>query len=176
MRHLLGFDFATPALGGSNHFYKITVDSLKYTPLFWDIRHAIRGRLGVVEGIGGKPEPLTELFFVGGINTVRGFEFGRAGPTTITGTLLGATNQVIINNDLIFPISKEAKLNGVLFFDYGKGFGADEDLSFDLRPAAGVEARWISPFGPLRLAYGLNLDPQRNEKSAVFEFSVGNLF
>ena len=177
MRSSLSFDLGTPALGGTNNYYKVGLDNNKYTPLFFDIRHSIRARFGLTEGLGGKPVPLTERFFVGGINTMRGFEFGRAGPVTpTTGTLLGGTKQIIINNEFIFPISAEAKLNGVLFFDYGRAFNDAEALDLDLREAAGIEVRWISPFGPLRLAYGINLDPGPLEKGAVFEFSVGSLF
>jgi outer membrane protein insertion porin family len=95
---------------------------------------------------------------------------------TPSNSLLGADRQLIINNDFIFPISREAKLNGVIFFDYGKGFADGEPLSFNLRPAAGLEVRWISPFGPLRVAYGINLDPRPGERVGVFEFSVGSLF
>ncbi|MYC28114.1 MAG: BamA/TamA family outer membrane protein [Nitrospira sp. SB0662_bin_26] len=36
--------------------------------------------------------------------------------------------------------------------------------------------RWISPFGPLRAAWGLKLDRTGREQSSVFEFSVGNVF
>ena len=53
---------------------------------------------------------------------MRGFVFGKAGPVTSTNTLLGAASELIFNFDFIFPISTEAKLNGVMFFDYGKGF------------------------------------------------------
>jgi outer membrane protein insertion porin family len=172
-----GIDYGTPALGGTNNFYKTSFDALKYQPLFWDTRVMVRGRYGQVEGLGGKPVPITERYFVGGINTMRGFVFGRAGPVTQSGSLVGATQQIIFNTDFIFPISAEAKLNGVLFFDYGQGIGENENVNFlKLRQAAGVEARWISPFGPLRLAYGFNLDPNPGERKAVFEFSVGSLF
>lgn len=171
-----GFDLGTPYLGGSNNFYRYTFDVMKYTPLPLDTRIANRVRVGVAEGIGDKPVPLTELYFVGGINTMRGFQFGRAGPVTESGSLLGAQKELIFNNDFIFTISQEAKLNGVLFFDYGKGFANTEALSFDLRSAAGLEGRWISPFGPLRAAYGINLDPKPNEKKGVFEFTIGSLF
>lgn len=177
-RASLGLDFGTPYLGGTNNFYKFSVDGIKYTPLLFDTRLSIRARYGVVDGLGGKPIPLTERFFVGGINTMRGFVFGRAGPVTPSGSLEGAAKQLILNADFIFPVSSEAKLNGVLFFDYGKGFDDNEPVNFKLRPAAGLEARWISPFGPLRAAYGINLDPnpQLQEKKGVFEFSVGSLF
>ncbi|MDD9820019.1 MAG: outer membrane protein assembly factor BamA [Nitrospira sp.] len=169
--------FGTDLLGGTNNFYKIDLDGLKYVPLpFWDLRVALRSRFGLGQGYKGDALPLSELFFVGGINTVRGFRFGRAGPVTPSGTLRGATKQLIFNADLVFPVLPGAKLNGVVFFDYGKGFADDEDLDFDLRPATGFEVRWISPFGPLRAALGINLSKRPQEQGTVFEFSVGNVF
>ena len=107
---------------------------------------------------------------------MRGFVFGQAGPVTTGQTLLGATKELIFNNDFIFTISSEAKLNGVIFFDYGKGFDDNESVSFKLRKTAGIEGRWISPFGPLRAAYGLNLSPREGEREGVFEFTMGSLF
>ena len=79
-----------------------------------------------------KPISLTERYFVGGINTMRGFVFGRAGPVTASNTLLGAASELIFNFDYIFTISSEAKFNGVIFFDYGKGFD-DKSVSIPLR-------------------------------------------
>ncbi len=176
-RSAINLDLGTRILGGTNNFFKIQLDHAQYTPLFMDTRHMIRGRFGLIDGYGGRPVPVTEQFYVGGINTMRGFVFGRAGPVTPEGTLLGAARQIVINNDFIFPISAEAKLNGVLFFDYGQGFDLANRINvLELRKAAGFEARWISPFGPLRVAYGLNLDPRPLERKGVFEFSVGSLF
>ncbi len=167
----------TDLLGGSNNFYSGTFDVLKFTPLpFWDFRHSIRGRIGYGAGFGGESLPVPEFFFVGGINTVRGFKFGRAGPVTSGNDPEGGNKELIFNNDLIFPVLPDAKLNGVIFFDYGKGFAKGEKLDFDLRKAAGIEVRWISPFGPLRAAYGFNLDRKSGEKKGVFEFSVGTVF
>jgi outer membrane protein insertion porin family len=177
MRTSVGFDLGTPYLGGTNNFYKYYLDGIKYTPLPFDTRFAFRARFGVADGLHGKPIPLTERFFVGGINTMRGFVFGRAGPVTASGSLLGAAKELIFNNDFIFTISSEAKLNGVIFFDWGKGFDDNESVSFGaLRKAAGLEGRWISPFGPLRAAYGINLDPNPGERKGVFEFTIGSLF
>jgi outer membrane protein insertion porin family len=173
----LRLGFGTSALGGTNDFYRFALDGLKYIPLpVWDLRMAFRGRFGMAEGYLGDSVPLTELFFVGGINTMRGFQYGRAGPVTASGTLAGGNKQLIFNTEFIFPVLPAAKLNGVLFFDYGKGFAQDEGLNFDLRKATGLEVRWISPFGPLRAAWGLKLDAEPQEQGSVFEFSVGNVF
>lgn len=181
-RTSIGFDLGTPYLGGTNNYYKYYLDVVKYTPLPFDTRFSIHVRYGAAEGINGKPIPLTERFFVGGINTMRGFVFGLAGPVTPSGSLIGASKELIFNNDFIFTISSEAKLNGVIFFDYGRGFDDNETVSFGkLRKTAGLEGRWISPFGPLRAAYGLNLQPRKDpnlpgERKGVFEFTIGSLF
>lgn len=172
-----GVDYGTPYLGGSNNFVKYTLDVSKYTPLPLDTRFAVRARYGAIESLGDRPVPLTERFFVGGINTMRGFVFGRAGPVVPNiYSIIGASKELIFNFDYIFTISSEAKLNGVIFFDYGKGFDDNEKVSFNLRKAAGIEGRWISPFGPLRVAYGLNLEPKPGERTGVFEFTIGSLF
>jgi outer membrane protein insertion porin family len=178
-RTSVALGLGTSYLGGTNDFVKYTFDINKYTPLPWDTRLSVRARYGVVEGLNTngehKPVPLTELYFVGGINTMRGFVFGKAGPVTTNNTLLGAASELIFNFDYIFTISAEAKLNGVIFFDYGKGFSGSS-VSTPLRSAAGLEGRWVSPFGPLRAAYGINLDPNPNERKGVFEFTIGTVF
>jgi outer membrane protein insertion porin family len=172
-----GFDVGTHYLGGTNDFIKYSVDVIKVTPLAFDTRLSIRSRFGEVLPFNGKQVPLSDVYYVGGINTMRGFVFGRAGPVVpTTYTPVGAAKQIIFNVDFVFTISAEAKLNGVLFFDYGKGFAESDPLSLDLRKAAGLEARWISPFGPLRAAYGINLEPRQGEKSGVFEFTIGSIF
>lgn len=173
-----GFDIGTPLMGGTNNFIKYTADVMKVTPLPFDLRLSLRGRFGALDRFEGRSVPLSERFYVGGINTMRGFAFGRGGPIVpTTKTPLGAAKQLIFNADLVFTVSADAKLNGVLFFDYGKGFDENETLSiFDLRKTAGIEGRWISPFGPLRAAYGINLDPRVGERGGVFEFMIGTVF
>ena len=178
LRTSVGFDFGTPYLGGTNNFYKYYLDAIKYTPLPFDTRFSIHARYGSAEGLNGKPIPLTELYFVGGINTMRGFVFGRAGPVTPSGSLLGAAKELIFNNDFIFTISSEAKLNGVIFFDWGNGFNDNEPVSFNaLRKSAGL-GRTLDL--PLRSASARPMGSisihAKGERKGVFEFTIGSLF
>ncbi len=178
-RYGLTLEFAGGPLAGTNDFYKVISDNAWYFPVAWGTVLAPRARLGVAHSYtAGSLLPVGDRFFVGGIQTMRGFEFGRAGPVSPTDniSILGATKQLIFNFDYVFPLVSEFKVQGVVFFDYGKGFEDGQPWSLDLRKAAGVEGRWISPFGPLRLAYGLNLDRRTGERAGVFEFSVGSLF
>jgi outer membrane protein insertion porin family len=47
-----------------------------------------------------------------------------------------------------------------------------------LRYDAGVGVNWYSPFGPLQLVWGYNLDPisKYDEDASNFEFSMGRMF
>ena len=176
-RHALTTEFAGSVLGGSNDFYKVIGDTAWYFPVVWDTVFNPRVRMGVAHSYSaGSQLPVGDRFFVGGIQTMRGFSFGRAGPTAPDFTPLGGTKQLIFNFDYIFPLIPELKVKGVLFFDYGKGFNDGEPLGLNLRKSVGIEGRWISPFGPLRVSYGINLSPREGEHTGVFEFSVGALF
>lgn len=164
-------------LGGDNYYAKGVIDSGRYFPLFWDTVFSLRGRLGYASGFKGKELPIYERFYVGGINTVRGLSFGEAGPRNTNGERTGGNKEVIFNAEFIFPIAKEVKLNGVAFFDAGRAFENNEKIDIGaLRPTTGLGVRWTSPFGPIRLEWGYNLDKQIDESSSKIEFTMGGVF
>lgn len=174
-RNALHTTFA--GIGGDNYFAKGLIDSSWYFPVTRGITFNIRGRFGYASGFSGKELPLYERFYVGGINTVRGLGFGEAGPRNEKNEKMGGNKELIFNTEFIFPIEKEIKLKGVVFFDAGRAFDDNEDISFaDLRLTSGAGFRWMSPFGPIRLEWGYNLDRQFDEGSSKIEFSMGSLF
>src|SRR5438445_643992 len=116
-RHALTTELAFSGLGANNEFYKVIGDTAWFFPVIGDTVFAPRARVGVAHSYGSLPLPVGERFFVGGIQTVRGFSFGRAGPVFTDGSPLGATKQVLFNFDYIFPLVPEVKVKGVLFFD-----------------------------------------------------------
>jgi len=174
-RYALYTTFA--GLGGDNYFVKGLADSIWYYPLRWSTTFSLRGRLGYATGFAGKELPLYERFYAGGINTVRGLGFGEAGPTNAEGEKIGGNLEMILNVEYIFPLVEDIKLKGVTFFDYGSTFDKDDKFSLsDLRKTAGFGFRWLSPFGPLRLEWGFNLDPKEDESANKLEFSIGGMF
>lgn len=182
-RNSISFEYAGTALGGDNDYYKITADSSRFFPLWWDHVISLHGRFGFAEGIGKKDLPVGERFYVGGINTVRGFEFGEAGPLSdtgdpnIRGEIVGGNKQLFFNVEYLIPIVKEAKVKLLFFYDYGAAFSEGEPISSSgMRESAGIGIRWISPVGPLRLEQGYNLDRRPGEKKKIIEFSIGSLF
>ncbi|GAB4543710.1 MAG: outer membrane protein assembly factor BamA [Thermodesulfovibrionia bacterium] len=174
-RHALYTTIA--GLGGDNYFVKGVIDSIWYLPLMWNTTLSLRGRIGYATGFGGKDLPLYERFYVGGINTVRGLGFGEGGPRDENGEKIGGDKELIFNAEYIFPLIEDLRLKGLVFFDAGRAFDDREDISItDLRPTAGVGFRWVSPFGPIRLEWGYNLDRQRDESDSKIEFSLGTIF
>jgi outer membrane protein insertion porin family len=169
-------EVAGGAFGGENKFVKSILTYGRYFPFKADTTFLLRGTAGMVKEYGGVPVPIYENFYVGGINTVRGFKYGEAGPTDpVSGDVIGGLNELIFNAEWIFPIYPAAGLKGVLFFDYGKGFN-DDNYFQSLRPAAGFGIRWLSPLGPIRLELGFNLDRKSGEQATVFDFTMGRAF
>jgi outer membrane protein insertion porin family len=172
-RHILTLENAGGVLGGDNTFYKIVGDTNWYFPLLLNTVLHLRGRSGIVEGYDGEDVPIYERFFVGGINTIRGFEYGEAGPKDETGEVIGGENMVIFNLELIFPLSKELGFMGVTFYDGGKGWTEEFGR---WNHAVGFGIRWLSPIGPIRIDWGYNLDPEDDEDQSVWDFSAGTQF
>ncbi|MGO9613644.1 MAG: outer membrane protein assembly factor BamA [Dissulfurispiraceae bacterium] len=162
--------------GGNTGYIKGIAESGWYFPIFDVTAIHLKGTIGYETAIFGKKLPLYEQFYVGGINTVRGFDFGYAGPLDINGQPIGGTREVIFNSEYIFPIIPEYKFKGVVFFDAGKGYDASEGLLTNLRYGAGPGIRWISPVGPIRVEWGFNLNRRPGEAASKIEFTFGSVF
>jgi outer membrane protein insertion porin family len=162
--------------GGDNQFVRSIVTYGRFFPFKWDTVFFVRGTAGSVQPYSGGIVPIYDNFFVGGINTVRGFEYGTAGPIDSTDTPVGGQNELFFNFEFIFPIVKSAGLKGLVFFDAGHGFNNNTGWFNGIRTAAGFGLRWLSPMGPIRLEMGFNLSPKQGEKANVFEFMIGRAF
>jgi outer membrane protein assembly complex protein YaeT len=118
---------------------------------------------------------ITERFFTGGSYSLRGFEKDSVGPRNAAGTVVGGEALFVINQEYRFPIYKW--FGGVVFYDLGNVYesvGSFDPL--DLRHSLGIGLRFSSPFGILRADYGINLDPEGDERRGVFHFGLGQAF
>jgi outer membrane protein insertion porin family len=176
--NVLSVEYAGGVLGGDNYFTKYMARSAWFFPFFWDSAFSVQGRWGYVEQRAGGKLPVYEKFAIGGMNTVRGFDYGAISPVDpVTGDRIGGEKMMIYNLEYRFPLVKEQGVVGVLFFDAGNVFTEDEDVTFTgIRMGAGWGIRWYSPAGPLRLEYGINLDPKPGEPSSNWEFTIGTPF
>lgn len=191
-RNSISVEYAGGPLGGTNYFTKYTAETRWYFPLIWDTVFMCRGVVGYTQGNEGRDVPLFERFFLGGINSLRGFEaysVGPKDPNPHIDDVIGGTQQLLFNIEYIFPLIKEAGVKGVVFFDAGNAFNKKGDYPNvppygdiprfkipRLRSDVGGGIRWHSPMGPLRLEWGYNLDPEPDEKQSNWEFTIGMTF
>ncbi len=182
-KHSLFIQNAGGILGGDNTFVKVLGQSSWFFPLPLNTTLNLRAHAGAIFPYSGKKVPLYEKFYVGGINTVRGFEYGMVGPKDINDEPIGAKYMVVFNTELIFPLSREIGLKGAVFFDIGKGWGTERTETGQsivhnrgIAMGAGPGIRWFSPFGPIHIDMGFNLNPKPGEKGHVLDFSAGTTF
>ncbi len=170
--------YAGGLLSGDAEFTKLEAFTSWYYPLPWTTVFHFKLSGGQVWENETGQLPVYERFYLGGMNTIRGFEYGKASPIDpVTGDRIGGDKMWYTNVEYVFPLVTAAGLRGVIFFDAGKVYADDEDWNIDsYNKAAGVELRWMSPMGPLRLVWGYNLDPKDDEDSSVLDFSIGGSF
>jgi outer membrane protein insertion porin family len=172
--HVASVTYAGRFLGGSNDFTKYQASSAWFITPFWNLTFSARGLIGYIEG---NPIPLYERFLLGGIYSVRGFKTYSIGPKAPNGEVIGGDKELLFNFEMVFPIAKEIKLKGLIFFDAGNAWDVAQPYQLDdLRTSAGFGFRWMSPFGPLRLEWGYNLKPREGESQSAWDFTMGTFF
>jgi outer membrane protein insertion porin family len=124
----------------------------------------------------GKILPDYERFYLGGISSVRGFDWREISPVNVNNIKIGGTEFVQFNVEYLFPIIKESGLVGLFFYDAGNSWANGGTSDPGLRDSAGFGIRWFSPMGPLRLERGYILNPKPGEGAGRWEFSMGGSF
>jgi outer membrane protein insertion porin family len=163
-------------LGGSERFSKYVLDYRHFWPAAFETVVSAHGQIGYIQSLGGREIPLDERFYLGGINTLRGFEPREVGPRDEFGDFIGADKEAYFNFEWLIPIAKDMGIKGVTFFDVGNAWGEGEDFFSEWRYSVGAGIRWLSPLGPLRLEWGFNLDPEEWEDSSRLDFMIGRFF
>ena len=191
MINTLSIEFA--GLGGSNRYIKYLTEHTVFHPLLWGVG-SLRGTLGYVQSYGGKDVPIDEKFYLGGISSLRGFSSRTVSPYKTTPidvidvngahgiddkrVYLGGAVEAVANAEYTFPLLKEAGLKGVLFFDAGNCEDTFKSTFSNVLTSYGGGIRWFSPIGPLRLEYGIPINPREgiDSKGGKLEFSIGSMF
>jgi len=163
-------------LGGDYHFTRSTAKVAKFFPIYKDkLALMLKFRWGSINPAKGDDIPDYELFTLGGLNSLRGFDYEEVGPRDNLGNVIGGRRMFINNIELTFPIANIPGLYGALFFDQGNAYLKRIDLS-NLKRSYGAGFRWVTPMGPLRIEYGKVIDPEEYESSGRWDFTIGTFF
>jgi outer membrane protein insertion porin family len=173
--HSFSIEYA--GLGGNIAFTKYLAETGWYIPLFWEFTGFLHAKSGFVKENSGGELPDYERFYLGGMNSLRGFDWRDVGPVDEYGDEIGGDKFIQFNVEMLFPLLKDAGLMGVVFFDTGNAYNDDETIDLgNMRESIGYGIRWYSPMGPIRLEYGHILDPKEDESSGQWEFTMGTAF
>jgi len=166
-------------------YYKLEYQHAWFKDVFKNVTFMLNGELGYADSYGSGNYPFFKNFFVGGVNSVRGFENGTLGPRNIdpvTGNdfSVGGTTKVVGNAEVFVPVpfikdSSQFRLSA--FLDAGRAFGDDETIAFgELRYSTGVGVSWFSPFGPLKIVFAVPLNEEQNDNTQTLQFQFGQQF
>jgi len=177
-KHRISYEYA--GLGGDVGYDKYTLETGWYFPLFKGLIGFFHGKTGLVsKNDDAKILPDYEKFYLGGINSMRGFDYRGIHLTDVNSdgieTKIGGTKMVQFNVEMIIPISDKLGLMGVVFYDAGNVYDDSINLG-DLRRSAGYGFRWYSPLAPIRIEYGRILDRREGEEDGQWEFTMGGAF
>ncbi|MGD9774126.1 outer membrane protein assembly factor BamA [Diaphorobacter sp.] len=168
------------SVAGDARYVRANYQYQQYIPLNKQYTIAFNGELGYGKGMGGRPFPVFKNFYSGGLGSVRGFDQGTLGPRDVTGASLGGPKKVTLNAELIAPIpgaGNDRTLRWFVFVDAGNVYGEDESWEFgDMRASAGLGLSWISPLGPLRIAFAQPVRKFAGDRIQKIQFQIGTSF
>jgi len=116
--------------------------------------------LRAMGGMADTNLPSFAVYQVGGMNTVRGYNFGE----------FSGDKSLVFNVEYRFPLAEN--FQAVLFADWGQAWEIEQSINLeDLKFGRGVGIRFDTPLGPIRLDYGIN-----EEGEGKTYFSIGHTF
>ncbi len=168
------------SLFGDARYLKANYQIQQYLPLSKRYTIALNGELGWGKGMGGKAFPVFKNYFSGGLGSVRGFDQNTLGPRDVTGATLGGPKKVTLNAEFIGPMpgtGNDRTFRWFAFVDAGNVWGDSQDMKLnEMRASAGIGLSWISPLGPLRLAYAQPIRKFTGDKIQKLQFQIGTSF
>lgn len=177
----LDLEYGGSFLGGDDNFIKGLVAMGGYYSLSENHTLHARATIGGVFQNTSNILPAFERFYIGGMNSIRGYEYEDISPRDpSTGESIGADRVSYASLEYIWIFSPELGLAIVPFFDFATAVDSEYDDFFGKQYySAGLELRWRSPMGDIRFAYGFplakNVDGE-DRSSGRLEFTMGRAF
>jgi len=178
----LSLELAGP-FGGEKNFYRVELKSHWYFKGLWT-GHVLEvlGGSGIADSFGStKGVPFYQRWYLGGLNSLRGYAFNRISPRTAEDNFrepIGGNTYWFGSLEYSLPIIE--RLRFAVFYDIGNVMSRSYSYDFsNFNDNWGFGIRLNLPLGgasgtPLRLDYGIPIHRDRfNSGSPRFQFSVG---
>jgi outer membrane protein insertion porin family len=178
-RSSLEFEYA--GIGGDVNYYKMEGRTAHFIPTFDTLEQSLSiiARAGSVTPFGqSEIVPFYDRFYLGGPDTLRGFDFREVGPRDDDdpNESIGGNTYTMVSLEYGFRIAEPLGL--VVFYDWG--FVNKDDFDFSMSDYAdnwGVGARIMLMGSPLKLDLGIPItSPEGIDGGTQFNFSFGTRF
>ena len=184
---------APTAFGSSANFVRLLAQNSVYVPLAPWLTWASRLSAGFAVPFADSRVPLSERFFSGGPDSLRGFPVDGAGPQrpvqvcsnpsnpstcTLISVPVGGEMLFIFNSEARFPLRLISNLGGVFFYDGGNVYNniSFPQLANNYTNTVGAGLRYRTPVGPVRFDVGYRLTPIPGVKAFQYFVTVGQSF
>jgi outer membrane protein insertion porin family len=170
-------------LRGTFDYTEFSGEVRGYLPVGSRFVWANRARSGTIAGPSSALIPFYKRYFVGGSSSVRGWGRYQVSPLTPAGQPIGGRTMMEVSTEARFGI--RGKLGGVLFVDGGNVWEGPWEVQINkLRWAAGPGIRYDTPIGPMRIDFGVQLNPieglvlegNPEKRKWRVHFSIGQAF
>ncbi|SMC24761.1 outer membrane protein insertion porin family [Andreprevotia lacus DSM 23236] len=175
----VNLEFALP--NSTVDYYKLSgQNQIFWSPFSPSLTFEWNVNAGYGKGYGNSTFPFYKNFYVGGVDSLRGYNYGTAGPKDENGDGTGGSSFVTNSFEVFFPFpglkdDKSARLS--LFVDSGASWGDGQKMGVsDMRYSAGAAFTWISPIGPIKLSYAKPFKAQTGDKLQPVQFQLGRVF
>lgn len=152
---------------GTLNFYKSIEDWVDLDLIF-----RYRARAGYLQNEGYLP--IGEKFYLGGTNSVRGFESKSITPRDKNGLRIGGKQFFYNTAELSYGLFETVQMRLTAFYDYG--MIGENDISDIKRSSVGVGIEWVSPIGVINFIFPHALDDKKGDDTSSFEFTMGQRF
>lgn len=166
--------YADDSLGGKTNYLRPEFSLAYHKQLGkrWIVHAGLRGGSIDISSDNQTPIPAGEFFLVGGENSVRGYRRGEAAPLDEAGSPIDVESFALFNLEAEYPILDQ--LNVVLFADVARAWQHDSpDDAYEDFGSIGLGLRYNTIVGPVRLEYGHNIDPRREDPKGTVHLSIG---
>jgi outer membrane protein insertion porin family len=163
--------------GGDLTYYRSSYQHQWYHPLTRSVVFYTSGQIGYAAGYQNKPLPFFKVFYLGGVNSLRGYETASIGPKDVNGDSLGGSHLLNASVELLFPfpgLQKDKSVRLSWFVDAGT-VGETYDLS-ETRYSTGIGFNWYSPVGPMKISFARALNARPEDRKQPIQFTLGTVF
>ena len=171
----IGVDISKGVQNQLDDFFRYQFDTRYYWSPLQRVTFAGLARIGqVIPYADSELVPDDQLFFLGGIQSVRGFDENLLRFDS-EGNPVGGKTAVVGSLEARIDLGMNVELTP--FFDIGSVQQTlVEDGSDRFRASVGLGLRYITPIGPMGLLYGHKLDREEGESAGRFHLSIGYSF